>query len=201
MKICVYGASSNYIDKIHLQQVELLGEKMAERGHSLVFGAGTNGCMGASARGVHKHGGEIIGIAPTFFNVDGVLFEHCTKLIGTETMRERKQLLEDYSEAFIIAPGGVGTLDEFFEILTLKQLVRHKKAMAVFNVNGYYDELLKFLETMVKGQFARPETLKLFEVFTDIDEMLDYIEKYKSPDFDVQDMKHIPSEPHEHTED
>ena len=201
MKICVYGASSNYIDKIHLEQVELLGRKMAERGHSLVFGGGANGCMGASARGAHKNNGEIIGIAPTFFDVDGILFQHCTKLVGTETMRERKQLLEEYSDAFIIAPGGVGTLDEFFEILTLKQLARHKKAMAIFNVNGYYDELLKFLDTMVKGNFALPDTLKLFEVFTDVDKMLDYLENYESTDFNVSDMKHIPTEPHENDED
>jgi len=191
MKICVYGAASNEIDKSYLEAVELLGEKMAQRNHALVFGGGAKGCMGACARGMYKHGGEIIGIAPTFFNVDGILFEHCTKLVGTETMRERKQLLEEYSDAFVISPGGVGTMDEFFEIITLKQLARHKKAVVFYNVNGYYDDLCSFLDKMVNEKFAGEKMKDLYKVFTNADELLDYLENYSESDVDVEGLRHI----------
>ena len=191
MKICVYGAASNEIDKAYLDAVEIFGEKMAQRNHSLVFGGGAKGCMGASARGMYKHGGEIIGIAPSFFNVDGVLFEHCTKLVRTETMRERKQLLEEYSDAFVITPGGVGTMDEFFEIITLKQLARHKKAVVFYNVNGYYDDLCRFLEKMVKEKFAGEKMKELYRVFSDADELLNYLDTYCESNVDVEGLRHI----------
>ena len=90
---------------------------MADRGHNLVYGAGGQGLMGAVARGVHEKNGNIVGVVPSFFNVDGVLFGDCNELIFTETMRERKQIMEDRSDAFIMTPGGIGTFEEFFEIL------------------------------------------------------------------------------------
>ena len=97
MNICVYGASSNTIDRSYIEQTEYLGRQIARRGHTLVYGAGANGLMGAVARGVHDEHGAIIGVAPAFFNVDGILYEHVTELITTETMRERKQIMEDLS--------------------------------------------------------------------------------------------------------
>ena len=119
MKICVYGAASSEIDKSFLEAGEELGRQIVERGHGLVFGGGANGMMGAVARGVDSKGGYILGIAPGFFNVDGVSYDNCTEFIHTDTMRERKREMEENGEAFIITPGGIGTLDEFFEILTL----------------------------------------------------------------------------------
>lgn len=89
MNICVYGASSNTIDSSYIEQTEYLGRQMAKRGHSLVYGAGANGLMGAVARGAHEEHGKIIGVAPSFFNVDGILYENITELITTETMREK----------------------------------------------------------------------------------------------------------------
>ena len=191
MRICVYGASSNKISSVYTDAAEKLGEEMAKRNHALVFGAGNAGCMGASARGAKKHGGEIIGIAPTFFEVDGVLFEHCTQFIPTQTMRERKKLLEDYADAFVMTPGGIGTYDEFFEIITLKQLERHTKAIAILNVNGYYDDLEHLLTKAVDENFMTNETKELVAFFTDINEMLDYLENYTPPEIIVSNMKHI----------
>ena len=191
MKITVYGAASDKINDSYKASGELLGKKMGERGHSLIFGAGDNGMMGAVARGVHEKNGEIIGIAPTFFNVDGVLFEKCTKLIGTETMRERKKLLEDKADAFIIVPGGVGTFDEFFEILTLKQLQQHNKAIAIFNVDGYYDELLAMMRSAADKEFISDMTLELYQVFTDVDAMLDYLENYVPKKEDVHRLRNL----------
>lgn len=191
MNICVYGASSNIIDDLYIKSVEDLGEKMAKRGHGLVFGAGAEGVMGASARGVYKEGGKVIGIAPGFFNVDGMIFENCTELIRPETMRERKKMLEEMSDAFIMAPGGIGTFDEFFEILTLKQLSRHTKAIAIFNVNHYFDSLLEMMEKGMKEDFIKEECRDLYRVFEDADEMLDYIENYVGVDMDILNFKNI----------
>ena len=152
MKICVYGAASPTIDPQYMKKVEEMGSEMAKRGHSLVFGGGGNGLMGAAARGVVRAKGKVIGVAPSFFQVDGVLFEECSELIYTETMRERKQIMEEKADAFVMLPGGIGTFDEFFEILTLKQLGRHNKAIVIFNIDGYYDNMLKMMEVSISLQ-------------------------------------------------
>ena len=194
MKICVYGAASNTIDKKYIDNIEILGEKLAQRGHSLVFGAGANGSMGAVARGVFRKDGYIIGIAPSFFNVDGVLFEKCNELYRPETMRERKRMLDEMSEAFIITPGGIGTFDEFFEILTLRQLGRHEKAIVIYNIDGYFDKLIEFLEFSVEKNFIKDRALELFMVTNSPDEVLDYIESYDADFADVKKMKNITEE-------
>lgn len=191
MKICVYGASSNTIDDIYIKTSEELGREIAKRGHTLVFGCGASGVMGGCARGAKEENGEIIGITPTFFNVDGMLFEECTQVVRTETMRERKKLLEEMSDAYIIAPGGIGTFDEFFEILTLKQLSRHTKAIVIYNVNHYYDELLAFLDKTVKEEFLRDETLEIYEIFSNVDDIMDYLENYKPVDRNILNLKNI----------
>ncbi len=191
MKICVYGAASDKINDRYKNAGKELGNKIAERGHGLVFGAGDNGLMGAVARGVYEKNGEIIGVSPKFFNVDGILFQNCTKLIYTDTMRERKKILEDSSDAFIIAPGGVGTLDEFFEILTLKQLQQHNKPMAIFNFDGYYDEILAWMRGAVKKEFISDITMDLYKVSDDIDEIIDYIESYTPKKEDVNRLRNL----------
>ena len=102
MNICIYGASSNIIDKTYILETELLGKEMAIRGHSLVYGGGGEGLMGAAARGFHENNGKIIGVAPSFFKVDGVLYEHCDEFIYTENMRQRKEIMENKSDAFVV---------------------------------------------------------------------------------------------------
>ena len=120
MNICIYGASSELIDAKYMEETEKLSRVLASNGYGLVFGGGAQGLMGAAARGFKAMNGEIIGIAPTFFmNVDGILYDQCTQFIYTETMRERKQLMEEHADAFLVTPGGIGTFEEFFEILTL----------------------------------------------------------------------------------
>ena len=179
MNICLYGASSNTIDEKYIKQTEAFGETLAQRGHTLVYGAGAGGLMGAAARCVHKKGGEIIGVAPSFFNVDGILFENCTEMIYTETMRERKQIMEQKADAFVMVPGGIGTFDEFFEILTLKQLGRHNKPIAIFNQNGYYDSITALLDNAIKEGFMTEKNRELLGVFESGEELLSYFENYK----------------------
>ena len=178
MKICVYGAASCELDKSYIEAGVALGKEMGKRGHSLVFGGGATGLMGAVARGIETENAEIIGVAPSFFNVDGILFENCSEMILTETMRERKQIMEDKSDAFIVTVGGIGTFEEFFEILTLRSLDRHKKPIAILNTNGYYDHLVQFLQNGVNENFLKKENLDLFFVSDNEKEILSYIENF-----------------------
>ena len=180
MNICVYGASSNNIDHTYIESTEYLGRQIARRHHTLIYGAGANGLMGAVARGVHEEHGTIIGVTPSFFNVDGILFDGLTEMVTTETMRERKQIMENRADAFIVTPGGIGTLEEFFEILTLKQLGRHGKAIVIYNQNGFYDDRLSMLTNTAQKGFMTPATNEIYTVMDDADKILDYIEKYKT---------------------
>lgn len=177
MKLCLYGASSNLIDKKYIDATEKLGEEMAKRGHTLVFGGGANGLMGAAARGATKAGGEIIGISPKFFDVDGVLYDKCTEFIYTETMQERKHLLVTKSDGFIVMPGGPGTFDELFETLSLRQLGIHNKPIAVFNIDGYFDPLAQMLKNAYDGKFMTNEILELCPLFDSETELLEYLEE------------------------
>ena len=118
-------------------------------------------------------------IAPSFFNVDGVLYDKCDEFIYPDTMRKRKELMEQMSDAFIMTPGGVGTFDEFFEILTLKQLGLHSKPIAIFNINGYFNNLIATLNSAVETKFMDSRTTDLCPVFEDADELVTYLENYK----------------------
>ena len=175
MNICIYGASSRKLAKEYYDAAEALGALMAQQGHTLVFGGGQEGIMGAVARGAHAHGGKIIGIAPRFFDRPGILFEECTEFIYTDTMRERKALMEEHSEAFMVLPGGIGTYEEFFEMLTLKQLGRHNKPMVMLNTRGYYNPMAAMLQNTVDEGFMSADCLELYGVCNSPEEALDYI--------------------------
>ena len=162
MKVCVYGASGDELKKEYFDAASELGRLLAGQGHTLVFGGGAGGLMGACARGAKERGGEIIGIAPKFFDEPGVLYEGCSRFIFTDTMAQRKTLMEDEAEAFIVLPGGIGTFEEFFETLTLKQLGRHFKPMALLNTLCYYDSMMKLLEAAAEGGFLSRSCLELF---------------------------------------
>lgn len=179
MNICVYGAASAELEEIYYEKTEELGKMMAKRGHGLVFGGGATGMMGAAARGVDGENGYLLGIAPRFFDEPGVLYENCTEFIFTDTMRERKQLLEEKSQATIVAPGGIGTYEEFFEILTLKSLHRLDRPIVLFNINGYYDPMKALLEHTAAERFMEKKILELCVFRDTAEEVLEYIEHYK----------------------
>ena len=191
MKICVFGAASNEIDKSYIEAVENLGELMAKRGHSLVFGAGGHGVMGAAARGAYKGGGKIYGVIPKFFDDENVelIFGKCDELIFTETMAQRKAKMEDIADAFIIAPGGIGTFEEFFEVLTLKQLGRHVKPIVIYDINGYYKDLLKFLDVAKEEKFIRDNLSLIYGYEDSAEKVLDYIENDKQIKHNVHELK------------
>ena len=180
MKICIFGAASAHIDDIYIKAVEELSEKLAKRGHSLVFGAGATGLMGAAARGFKRGGGFVHGVIPEFFKQENVeaIYEDCDKLTFTKTMAERKFVMEDEAEAFIITPGGIGTFEEYFEVLTLKQLGRHSKAMVLYDIDGYYDGLERFMQTVIERKFITPLCSKMYSCLTSADEIINYLENY-----------------------
>ncbi|MBQ9354436.1 MAG: TIGR00730 family Rossman fold protein [Clostridia bacterium] len=191
MNICVYGASSNAIDKSYIEKGEELGRIIAKGGDTVVYGGGAGGMMGAVARGARSENGDVIGVSPSFFKVDGSLYENCTEFIYTDTMRQRKEILETRSEGFIVTPGGVGTMDEFFEIFTLRQLDKHQKPIAIFNINGFYDELIEMLEHTIREKFMTPENRNLWFESDNPEEILDYIKTYVPKKIKLSELKDI----------
>ena len=182
MRICVYGAASNLIDQSFKDKTFKLALELAKRGHDLVFGAGDGGLMGAAARGFTEGGAHLHGVIPHFFKESNfeAIYDKLDKLTFTETMAERKTIMEDECEAFIIVPGGIGTMEEFFQILTLKQLGRHKKAIVVYNINGFYNSLDSLIKEYVDKKFVNKECLDLYKLLDDKDSVISYIENYSS---------------------
>lgn len=177
--ICVYSSSSDKLDGKYYALAEELGEKMAERGHTLVFGAGVVGTMGATARGIKKGKGRIIGIIPEKLNLKGIVYEECDELIVTPEMRSRKKLLDERSDAFIALPGGFGTFEEVLEVITSKQLGYHSKPIVFLNYEGYYDPLFAMFEKSYAENFAKPVYRTLYHVSESVEDALCYIENYK----------------------
>ncbi len=191
MNVCIYGASSTQIAQEYITDTEALGEALARAGHSLVYGAGGAGLMGAAARGMTRGGGHIVGVVPSFLKVDGILYEHCDEMVYTDTMRERKQIMDERSDAFIVTPGGIGTYEEFFEMYTLKQLGRHNKPIIVYNIGGYYDRLLEMLRFTVEEKFMKPGSLFLLTVATTPEEVLEQLSVPVADTLDIKETKFV----------
>lgn len=191
MNICVFGAASSEIDDKYIKAVELMGETLAKSGHNLVFGAGGQGLMGAAARGFKKGNAKLVGVIPEFFKDADIeaIYEECDELIYTDSMRERKAKMEELADAFIIVPGGIGTFEELFEVLTLKQLGRHKKSIVIYNVDGYYDSMESMLDHSIDEHFVRENCKMLYSVFADLQSMIDYLEADIQVDFTVKQLK------------
>ena len=175
MKICVFGAASNLIDEKYVKDSEELCYKLAKNGHELVFGAGA----------------RITGVIPHFFKTDTVepIYDKCDELIFTDTMRERKKIMEDTADAFVVLPGGIGTLEELFEIITLKQLAQHKKPIAFYNIYGYYDKLMGFLDHCESEKFIREGCHNLYLASDDDEKIIEYIEDDTPFALGLKDLK------------
>ena len=180
MVVCIFGASSTTLDSKYITATEELGKRLAVRSHTLMFGGGANGLMGAAARGFKAENGKIIGVAPRFFDKDGILYKNCDEFVYPDSMRDRKKYMEDNSDAFIVTPGGIGTYEEFFEVLTLKQLARHAKPIALYNIDGFFDKLVGVIRDDTLNGFIREQTLSLFFVSDDPDAIIEYIENDKT---------------------
>jgi uncharacterized protein (TIGR00730 family) len=161
-RVCIFAASSATLDPIYTDAAFELGVLLAQHEIELVFGGGRTGLMGACARGVKSRGGRVTGIIPQKLNVPGIAFEECDELIVTADMHERKAIMERISDAFITLPGGMGTLEELMEVLTLNQLGYLSTPVVLLNVEGFYDELAAQLRTFVSRGFMDEACLSLF---------------------------------------
>lgn len=177
MNICVFGASGKELRREYFEAAQELGEILSRRGHSLIFGGGETGLMGAAAKGARKNGGRIIGVAPRFFDEPGILDKECTEFIFTDTMAQRKETMENLADAFIVLPGGIGTFEEFFEVLTLKQLGRHSKPIAILNTLGYYEAMDALLKSAVEGGFLAKSGLELYTLCSAPADAVDAVER------------------------
>ncbi|MBE6488529.1 MAG: TIGR00730 family Rossman fold protein [Methanosphaera stadtmanae] len=178
MKICIFGSGSNNINQKYLDDGFNLGRAIAKRGHSLVFGGGSNGMMGAVAKGAHSLDGNILSIIPEWMTEFEDLFNQSGRVLYTDSMDERKRLFVENSDAYIITPGGIGTLDEFFEVLTLKKLNVTNCAIVILNIDDFFNPLLAMIEFMVDENVIPEDNLKIFHTVDRIDDALDYIEGY-----------------------
>lgn len=187
LNICVYSSSSDKLDEKYYILAESLGKKTAQRGDTLVFGAGARGLMGATARGAKSCGGKIIGVIPEALNLKGILYEDCDQLIVTPEMRSRKKALDENSDVLVALPGGFGTLEEVLEVITSKQLGYHTKPIIIVNAFGFYDNLIGQFKTFTEQHFAGDDYMDLFFVTDNIDSLFDYVDNYKHVRRTVQD--------------
>ncbi len=160
---------------------EAVGKLFAKRDIALVYGAAKIGVMGILAKNVLDNGGQVVGVIPGFLKKKEVVHLGLTKLITTENMHERKLRMQEESDGFIALPGGMGTLEELFEILTWQQLGLHQKPIGLLNINGFYNDLISLLETMVRKGFLSMEHYNLLQVDSDTKALLEKMEAFKSP--------------------
>ncbi len=177
--ICVFCGSSEGNDTNVISEAFLLGEKLAQQNITLVYGAAKIGVMGQVAKGVMKHKGKVIGVIPEFLKLKEVVHQGLSELVTTNNMHERKMKMHKLSDGFITLPGGFGTLEELFEIITWSQLGLHQKPIALLNTGGFYDHLLGLLENMVRRGFLKMENYELLLVDDDIDRLLEKMRTFK----------------------
>ena len=180
--IAVYCSSSDVIHKEYFNAAAQLGQLMASKGFQLVYGGGAVGLMGEVARSLKSAGGKTLGVVPKALNIENVVNDIDDELIITDGMRERKAIMEERSDAFIGLPGGFGTFEEMFEVLTLKQLGYHNKAIVFLNIRGYYDKLFEMFEHIYKEQFAKQQYRVLYHISDSAKDSIEYIETYQPPE-------------------
>ena len=173
--ICVYGASGNEIPAQCLSEARKLGELLAQNGMGVVNGAGKNGVMRATSDGALAFGGEAVGVIPQFMVDNQWHYERMTRLVVTADMHERKRTMASLSAAAVAMPGGIGTMEEFLEIITWRQLGLYKHPVVLMNINGYYDHLIAMLGTAQQQGFMRPHDGELWHVSTTAQEAIDYL--------------------------
>ncbi|GGX28707.1 TIGR00730 family Rossman fold protein [Aquimarina muelleri] len=177
--ICVFCGSSEGNDAKIISESYLLGEKLAYQKITLVYGAAKIGIMGEVAEGVLQNKGKVIGVIPEFLMLKEVVHRGLDELIVTANMHERKMKMQELSGGFITLPGGFGTLEELFEIITWSQLGLHQKPIGLLNINGFYDDLLALLKNMVRKNFLKTENYELLIVEEDIDILLEKMKSFE----------------------
>lgn len=177
ISICVFCGASTKVDVIYQDEALQLGESLAKKGLNLVFGGGKLGLMGMTADSVLRNGGKAYGFIPNFLDDIEGAHKGLTELHIVDSMHTRKCNMEKMADAFIILPGGFGTLDEFFEIVTWRQIGLHNKPIIVINTNNYWGALKALMKQVVCEKFARPEHLELVTFVNSSQEAITHIEE------------------------
>ena len=177
LAICVFCSSSDHVDGAYRAAAIELGQLIGQRGHTLVYGGGSIGLMGQLARSVHQHGGKIIGVIPKLMVDHELCYHESDELIVTETIRQRKQIMDDRSDAFVALPGGFGTLEEMIEALTHRQLHYHDKPIVLINTNRFYEPLLVVFEQFYDEAFAKRKHRNSYDVAATPREAVQCVEK------------------------
>jgi len=172
MTVCIFAASSSRIDSEYVAVAATLGSLLAHEGIDVVFGGGGIGLMGKLADAVLENGGKITGVIPAFMKEEGWGHNELTEMIITPDMSERKKKMFSMSDAVVALPGGIGTLEELTEAITLKQLSLFNGPIIILNTNGYYDSLLKFIDHMISNNFMRFEHKGIWETANTPEEVL-----------------------------
>jgi uncharacterized protein (TIGR00730 family) len=172
MRVCVFAASSSRIDEDYRIAASALGNLLASAGIEVVYGGGGIGLMGKLADSVLQKGGRVIGVIPEFMQREGWGHNNLSSMIVTHDMSERKKKMFSLSDAVVALPGGVGTLEELTEAITLKQLSLYDGPIIILNTNGYYDSFLNFIDHMIKSEFMRFEHKGIWEVVNTPEEVI-----------------------------
>ena len=183
--LCVLCGSREGNDPAYREAALRLGQLMAERGVRLVYGGGSIGLMGVIADAVIAAGGEVVGVIPDFLIRYEVGHRRLTDLVVTDSMHDRKRRMFEMADAFVILPGGLGTLDETFEIVTWKQLRLHDSPIIVLDVNGYWSPLLDLIDAIIAAGFAHPEITELITVVETPEQVLQALECAPPPQEEV----------------
>ncbi|MBE2184336.1 MAG: TIGR00730 family Rossman fold protein [Anaerolineae bacterium] len=183
MNICVYCSASPRIDPAFFKVARQLGETIASRGDTLVYGGASIGLMGEIARAVQEHGGRVIGIIPQALVDREVTYRSADELIVVANMRDRKAMMEDRADAFIALPGGIGTLDEVFEIMNLRALSMVMHPLVLLNQNDFYTPVIDILMRMQEANFLRNEIKNIIHLADSVSDAFTYIdlERQKLP--------------------
>jgi len=178
--LAVFCASSDGNDSQILDAAFEVGMKMAQNQIRLIYGGSKLGLMGQVAKGVMENGGKVTGVIPEFLKTKEVVHTNLDKLITTQDMHERKLTMNELSNAFIALPGGFGTFEELFEIVTWAQLGLHRKPIGLLNINGFYDDLIHMLDKMTAKALLKQDNLDILLVSDNFDELLDKMQNYES---------------------
>jgi len=176
--VSVFCGSSEGNDQMIIETAYQLGKTLAENTITLVYGAAKIGIMGKVAKGALDRKGKVIGVIPHFLETKEIVHDGLDELIVTDNMHDRKVIMYDRSDGFMIIPGGFGTMDEFFEITTWGQLGLHTKPIGILNINGYYDALIQQCKKMVERGFLKQENLNAVVVDTSIEGLLVKMKNY-----------------------
>jgi uncharacterized protein (TIGR00730 family) len=186
LSIGVYCSSSSKIDDSYINVAVQVGELIAAGRLKLVYGGGNIGLMGTLARSVKENGGQVTGVNLELFVEKGLCYRDADEIIICKTMSERKQIMEDRSDAFIVLPGGFGTLEEFSEVLTLKQLHFHNKPIVLLNINGFYSNLLAWMDNSFRESFIKDKYRSLYHAAENPEEAFSYIRDYTPVEYPVK---------------